>query len=81
VNRQTMFLGAIIAAVICIALGIYYAIPGIYHVLTFSTTHPPKDIQPTHVALFVILAIICVIAALVTRPKSNSNSNSNTSFR
>ncbi len=78
-NRQTMFLGAIIAAVICIALGIYYAIPGIYHVLTFSTTHPPKDIQPTHVALFVILAVICVIAALVTRPKSNANSNN--SFR
>jgi hypothetical protein len=28
------------------------------------------DPQPTHIVLFVVLAIICVVAALVTRPKS-----------
>ncbi|HLX41567.1 MAG TPA: hypothetical protein VKR42_13625 [Ktedonobacteraceae bacterium] len=77
-NRQTLFFGAIIATVICVIVAVYYAIPHIHHVLTFGS-HPPNDPQPTHIALFAILAVICIIAALVNRPKSNSNSN--TSFR
>jgi hypothetical protein len=65
-----VFFGAIVVAVICLIIGIYYAIPGVYHVLT-SGSHPAMDPQPTHVVLFIGLAVICVIAALVTRPKSN----------
>jgi H+/Cl- antiporter ClcA len=77
-NKTTLFFGAIVAAVICIILAIYYAIPHIHHVLTFGGT-PADQPQLKHIALFAVLAIICIIAALVTRP--NANSNSNTSFR
>lgn len=74
-NKTTLFFGAIVAAVICIILAVYYAIPHIHHVLTFGGT-PADQPQLKHIALFAILAIICIIAALVTRPKSSSNSNS-----
>ncbi|MHB8600538.1 MAG: hypothetical protein ACYDER_27490 [Ktedonobacteraceae bacterium] len=77
-NKTTLFFGAIVAAVICVILAVYYAIPHIHHVLTFGGT-PADQPQLKHIVLFVILAIICIIAALVTRP--NGNSSSNTSFR
>jgi H+/Cl- antiporter ClcA len=79
-NKTTLFFGAIVAAVICIILAIYYAIPHIHHVLTFGGT-PADQPQLKHIALFAVLAIICIIAALVTRPNANSSSNTNTSFR
>ncbi|HLJ33856.1 MAG TPA: hypothetical protein VKU38_09415 [Ktedonobacteraceae bacterium] len=78
-NKAALFFGAIAAAVICVILAIYYAIPHIHHVLTFGGT-PADQPQLKHIALFAVLAIVCIIAALVTRPKSNSNSNSNSSF-
>ena len=68
-KNPAVFYGAIIVAVISLALGVYYAVPGVYHVAT-SGAHPAMDPQPTHIVLFVVLAIICVVAALVTRPKS-----------
>ncbi len=77
-NKTTLFFGAIIAAVICIILAVYYAIPHIHHVLTFGGTAADQP-QLKHIALFAVLAIICIIAALVTRP--NARSSSNTSFR
>ncbi len=67
-SRTTIFFAAIGVAVISLILGIYYAIPGIYHVLT-SGSHPPQDPQPAHIALFLGLTVVCIIAALVTRPK------------
>jgi hypothetical protein len=68
-KNPALFYGAIVVAVISLALGVYYAIPGVYHVLT-SGSHPAMDPQPTHVVLFVVVAVVCVIAALVTRPRS-----------
>ncbi|MEO8970120.1 MAG: hypothetical protein ABI406_00800 [Ktedonobacteraceae bacterium] len=79
-NKATLFFGAIIAAVVCVILAVYYAIPHIHHVLTFGGT-PADQPQLKHIALFAVLAIVCIIAALVTRPNANSNSNSNSSFR
>lgn len=70
-KNPALFYGAIVVAVISLALGIYYAIPGVYHVLT-SGSHPAMDPQPTHVVLFVVVAVVCVIAALVTRPRSRA---------
>ena len=70
-KNPALFYGAIGVAVISLALGIYYAIPGVYHVLT-SGSHPPMDPQPSHVLLFLGIAVVCVIAALVTRPKSKA---------
>ncbi len=66
-NKRTLFYGAIVVAVVALALAVYYIIPGIYHPLT---TTPPLASHPTHAVAFFILAIISVVAALVTRPKS-----------
>ncbi len=68
-KNPAVFYGAIVVAIICLVLGIYYAVPGVYHVAT-SGSHPTMDPQPAHIVLFVALAIIAVLAALVTRPKS-----------
>ena len=66
-NRSALFYGAIVIAVISLILLIYYAIPGVYHVLT---TGNPMSAHFKHVALFAAITVICVIAALVTRPRS-----------
>ena len=66
-NKPVLFYSAIVAVVVTLALAVYYIIPGIYHPLT---TTPPLASHPTHAVLFFFLAVISVIAALVTRPKS-----------
>ena len=69
-KNPAIFFGAIAVAVISLALGIYYSIPGIHHVATFGS-HPADQMQPGHMLLFYGLVAICVIAALVTRPKTS----------
>jgi hypothetical protein len=69
-NRKTFFWGALIVALLSLALAIYYALPGVYHVLV-SGSHPPLDPQPTHIVLFVVLAVLSTIVALVNRPGAN----------
>jgi len=66
-NRKNLFVGALIIALLSLILAIYYAIPGVYHVLV-SGSHPPLEPQPTHVVLFVVLTILGIIVALVNRP-------------
>lgn len=66
-NRKTLFVGALIVTLLSIVLAIYYALPGVNHVLV-SGAHPPMDPQPTHILLFVILAVLGIIVALVNRP-------------
>ncbi|HLI69673.1 MAG TPA: hypothetical protein VKV19_07930 [Ktedonobacteraceae bacterium] len=72
-NRKTLFFGAIVVALVSLILAIYYAMPGVYHVLT-GGSHPPKDPQPTHIVLFVFLTVLCILVALVNRPKASRNS-------
>ena len=67
-KNPALFYGAIAVAVIFLALSVFYIIPGPYHPLTFSGT--PTDMHPTHAVGFFAIAVVCVIAALVTRPKS-----------
>ena len=69
-KHPAVFVGAIIIALLSFVIGIYYALPHVYHVFV-SGTHPPLDPQPTHVVLFMGIAVVCIIAALVTRPKSS----------
>ena len=68
-NKTTIFVAAIIAAVLCLAISVYYIMPGYYHLLV---THDYTQGHPTHAFAFFALAVICVVVALVTRPKSAS---------
>ncbi|GCE18232.1 hypothetical protein [Dictyobacter kobayashii] len=68
-NKRTLFWGAIVAAIICIGVSIYYIVPGYNHILV---THDATHSHPTHAFAFFALAVICVIVALVTRPRSAS---------
>ena len=52
--------GGVIAAV-CVVIAIYYAIPGVYHVLTFSGK--PTDPAIKHVILFAVLAVVALVGA------------------
>jgi hypothetical protein len=69
-SNPTVFFGAIAVAVLALLLAVYYAIPGVYHVLVSGQTHPPMDSQPGHVLLFAVITVLGIIAALVTRPKA-----------
>jgi len=66
-NRTTLFIAALIVALLSLLLAIYYALPGVYHVLV-SGQHPPMDPQPAHIVLFVVLTVLGAIVALATRP-------------
>lgn len=68
-NRTTMFIGAIIIAIIAILACVYYIMPGFDHILV---THDAAKAHPTHAVAFGALAVICIVAALVTRPKSTA---------
>jgi uncharacterized membrane protein YjjB (DUF3815 family) len=63
-SNPALFIGAIVVAILAVILGIYYLIPGIPHLLTTSSTHIK------HAVLFFAIAVICVIGALVTRPRT-----------
>ncbi len=65
-KNPTVFYGAIIVAILAILGAIYYALPGYSHILV---THDPLARHVTHTIAFAALAIICIVAALVTRPK------------
>ncbi len=62
-KNPAIFYGGIILAIVGIALGIFFLIPGINHVITDSHTHIK------HAILFFGLAVIGIIGALVSRPK------------
>src|SRR5258708_24810871 len=67
-NRRTLFYGAIAAAIILLALSVYYLTPGVYHPLTFSGS--PTDTHLKHAVAFGGLAVICVLVALVSRRRA-----------
>ncbi len=62
-KNPAIFYGGIILAIVGIALGIFFLIPGINHVIADSHMHVK------HAILFFGLGIIGIIGALVTRPK------------
>ena len=65
-NNSALFFGAIVVAIVCIALAVFYAIPGINHPLVSGTSTASHW---KHVALFAALTVLWIIGALVTRPK------------
>ncbi len=66
-SRSTIFFGAIGITVVAIAIAIYYATPGIYHVLVSDN---PTGFHLKHMIAFIILAVLGILAALVNRPQA-----------
>jgi hypothetical protein len=58
--RQRLLL-LLAASAVCVLIGIYYLIPGIYHVFTFDGS--PTDTRTKHALLFFGLAVLGVIAS------------------
>jgi hypothetical protein len=51
----------IVIAIVCLALAVYYFIPGPYHPFTFSGT--PTGRHTTHAVVFLALAVLSAIAS------------------
>jgi hypothetical protein len=66
---STAYLLGGIVFVVCVAIGIYYLIPGINHVLA----EPPTEQHVKHALVFFGLAVVSLIGA---RFAANSKSNS-----
>lgn len=66
---STAYLLGGIVFVVCVAIGIYYLIPGINHVLA----EPPMEQHVKHALVFFGLAVVSLIGA---RFAANSKSNS-----
>ena len=62
---NTLSLLVIVVGVICLALAVFYFIPGPYHPFTFSGT--PEGRHTTHAVVFLALAIVCFIASRFVR--------------
>lgn len=63
-KNPAIFYGAILLTVVGIALGVFFLIPGIPHIITDSSMHIK------HAILSFGLGVVGVIGALVTRPKA-----------
>jgi hypothetical protein len=72
-NRMTLFVGALLLAIVALLLAIYYAIPGVYHVLVSGAT-PPLSSQPRHVVAFGVLGVLLLLVALINRPRVSRRS-------
>jgi hypothetical protein len=65
-KNPLLFVGSIIGAILCLVLGIYYALPGVYHV-SLSHSHPPLNPKLDYMAAFLVLAVICAGVAVLAR--------------
>jgi hypothetical protein len=61
-KNPAIFYGGIVLAIVGIALGVFFLIPGINHIIADSQMHIK------HAILFFGLAVIGIIGALVARP-------------
>lgn len=67
-KNSTLFFGAIVVAIIAIALVVYYLIPMDSHILASGADKQNFK----HAMGLGALAILAIIAALVTRPKRSA---------
>ena len=63
-KNPAIFYGGMVLAIVGIALGIFFLIPGVNHVITSSAMHV------IHAILFFGLAVIGFLGALVSRPNA-----------
>jgi hypothetical protein len=67
-NNRTLFYAAIVVAILALLVCVYYVIPGYSHLLVFSGD--PNAAHYKHAVAFGAVAVVAIIGALVTRPKS-----------
>ncbi|HYL43529.1 MAG TPA: hypothetical protein VEU97_09105 [Ktedonobacteraceae bacterium] len=68
--KKTLFYGAAAIAILFVILGVYYLIPGVYHIV--SNGGPATAAMHAHkryAVVFFVLAVIGIAGALFTRPK------------
>lgn len=63
-KNPALFFGGIVVAILGVALGVFFLVPGVPHVITDSAMHVK------HAIAFFALGVIGILAALVSRPKS-----------
>lgn len=63
-NKSTLFLGGILLCLVGVALGIFFLVPGIPHIITTSASHSK------HAIACFVLAALGIVVALVNRPKA-----------
>ena len=65
-KNPALFYLAILVAIISVALGVFFLVPNINHIITTSQTHVK------HALAFFGLAVVCILIALVNRPKASA---------
>lgn len=63
-KNSTLFFGGILIAIIGIALGVFFLIPGVPHIIADSGQHIK------HAIAFFGLAVIGILAAVMSRPRA-----------
>ncbi|HLW03876.1 MAG TPA: hypothetical protein VKT82_34835 [Ktedonobacterales bacterium] len=68
-----VFYIAIAIAVIGLAVGVYYLIPGIHHTILFTLskagTVAASDIRPLHAVVGFVVMVVGLVLAFMSRPK------------
>ncbi len=70
--KKTLFYGAAAIAILFVILGVYYLIPGVYHIVSSggpeaATMHAHKR----YAVVFFVLAVAGIATAFFTRPKKS----------
>lgn len=63
-KNPALFFGGIFLAILGIALGIFFLVPGVNHIIADSTPHIK------HATGAFVLGVLGIIVALVNRPKA-----------
>ncbi len=63
-----LFVVMILLAIACAGLGVYYLIPGIYHVLIFSLSGNPYNYHLKHALVCFALSVLALISVRYVQP-------------
>lgn len=62
-KNPALFFGGIVVFLLGIALGIFFLVPGVNHIIASSATHVK------HAAAFFAIGVLGLVVTLVNRPK------------
>lgn len=70
--KKTLFYGAAAIAVLFVILGVYYLIPGVYHIIgNGGAEAAAMHAHKRYAVVFFVLAVVGIAAAFFTRPKKS----------